>query len=46
MGLVTVDADRIYAVTDPDRVARQLESFRVRFPDLMADAAREIFEGI
>lgn len=46
VGLVTVDAERIYAVLDPNRVARQLESFRVRFPDLMADAAREIFDTI
>jgi DNA-binding transcriptional ArsR family regulator len=46
VGLVTVSADRSYEVAEPDRVARQLESFRMRFPDLMADAAREIFEGI
>jgi len=45
VGIVTVDENRMYAVADPIRVARQLEGFRIRFPDLIADAAREIFDS-
>jgi hypothetical protein len=46
MGLIAVGADRRYCVVNPDRVARQLDIYRVRFPDLMADAARDIFDNI
>jgi DNA-binding transcriptional ArsR family regulator len=46
IGVVEVDDTRRYKVRDHDRVAHQLESIRLRFPDLMADAAREIFDNI
>ncbi len=44
-GLVTLDADRTYRLVNAERVARQLGALRLRFPDLLADAAREIFDG-
>lgn len=46
IGIVEVDADRRYRVREHERVAQHLESIRLRFPDLMADAAREIFDNV
>ena len=43
--LVFLGDDRRYRLVDADRVAKRLEGLRLRFPDLMADAAREIFDG-
>ena len=43
-GLVELGADRRYRLRDPDAVAMRLATYRQRFPDLMADAAREIFD--
>jgi len=43
-GLVELGGDRRYRLRDPDAVAMRLALYRQRFPDLMADAAREIFD--
>ena len=43
-GIIQVSADRRYGLVDADAVRMQLSMFRVRFPDLLADAARDLFE--
>ena len=43
-GLILAQRDRTYILADPDRVAEQIQTLRARFPDLLADAAREIFD--
>lgn len=42
--LVTLDADDRYRLCDPAAVRMQLSLVRRRFPDFLADAARELFE--
>lgn len=43
-GLVEVDSRRIYRLRDPDATAMRLSLYRTRFPDLLAEAAQEIFD--
>lgn len=43
-GLVTLDPEHQYRVSDPSAVRMQLSLIRRHFPDLLADAAREMFE--
>ncbi|MGI0150263.1 MAG: winged helix-turn-helix transcriptional regulator [Thermoplasmata archaeon] len=43
-GLVIVGADRQYRLRDPRALAVRLSEYRDRFPELLADAAREIFD--
>ena len=45
-GFVVQDENRRYRLADADTVRTQLAVFRSRFPDLLADAAREIFDEI
>jgi Mn-dependent DtxR family transcriptional regulator len=42
--LVELGEDRHYRLRDPGAVEMRLALYRQRFPDLMADAAREIFD--
>jgi len=42
--IVQAGAGRRYALADPGAVAMRLALYRQRFPDLLADAAEEIFE--
>ena len=42
--LVELAEDRHYRLRDPAAVEMRLALYRQRFPDLMADAAREIFD--
>ncbi len=42
-GLVAPSSNGHYELTDPRSVRWQLSTYRQRFPDLLADAAREIF---
>lgn len=42
-GLVLVGADRRYRLRDPDATRMHFDLYRQRFPDLLADAAQEIF---
>jgi predicted transcriptional regulator len=42
-GLVELGDDRLYRLCDRGAVQMRLDLYRQRFPDLMADAAREIF---
>jgi predicted transcriptional regulator len=44
-GLVELGDDRHYRLRDSEAVEMRLALYRHRFPDLMADAAREIFDG-
>ena len=43
-GLVELGDDRHYRLRDADAVEMRLTLYRQRFPDLIADAAREIFD--
>jgi len=43
-GLVEVGGDRRYRLQDPGAVRMRLTLYRQRFPDLLADAAQEIFD--
>ena len=43
-GLADHDADRKYSLAEPGTVAARLARYRARFPDLLAESAREIFE--
>lgn len=43
-GLLVVGDGPRYAIADPPSVRRQLQRYRVVFPDLLADGARSIFE--
>jgi DNA-binding transcriptional ArsR family regulator len=43
-GLVALERDRRYRLTDADALRMHLSGFRARFPDLLADAARDIFD--
>jgi Mn-dependent DtxR family transcriptional regulator len=43
-GLVELGEDRHYRLRNPGAVEVRLALYRLRFPDLMADAAREIFD--
>jgi predicted transcriptional regulator len=45
-GLVELGDDRHYRLRDPGAVEMRLALYRLRFPDLMADAAREIFDDM
>jgi predicted transcriptional regulator len=45
-GLVALGDDSRYKLSDPHSVRLQLSTYRQRFPDLLADAAREIFGEI
>lgn len=42
-GLVVSAGGGTYALADPEAVRLRLSGYRQRFPDLLADAAREIF---
>ena len=43
-GLVTLDPEHEYRVFDSSAVRMQLSLIQRRFPDILADAAREMFE--
>jgi DNA-binding MarR family transcriptional regulator len=43
-GLVVLDSNRRYALRDGSALRARLNVYRIRFPDLLADAAAEIFE--
>jgi len=43
-GIVRVDGDRRYGLVDRGAVAMRMSLYRQRFPDMLADAAEEIFE--
>jgi len=43
-GLVFLDAERRYCLRDDEALRARLNAYRSRFPDLLADAAIEIFE--
>lgn len=43
-GLVAAGEDRRYRLGDPSGIEMRLTLYRERFPDLLADAAREIFD--
>ncbi|MCI4371147.1 MAG: winged helix-turn-helix transcriptional regulator [Thermoplasmata archaeon] len=43
-GLVELAADRSYRLRDADATRMRLTLYRERFPDLLADAAQELFE--
>ena len=42
--LIEVAADRRYRLRDPGAIEMHLSSYRERFPDLLADATRQIFD--
>src|SRR3989475_12598756 len=42
--LIEVGEDRRYRLRDPGAIEMRLSSYRERFPDLLADAARQIFD--
>ncbi|TLZ83063.1 MAG: winged helix-turn-helix transcriptional regulator [Methanobacteriota archaeon] len=42
--LIEVAEDRRYRLRDPGAIEMRLSSYRERFPDLLADAARQIFD--
>ena len=42
--LVFLDSERRYRLRDPGALRLRLSTFQVRFPDLLADAATEIFD--
>jgi len=42
--LIEAAEDRRYRLCDPSAIAMRLSSYRERFPDLLADAARQIFD--
>jgi predicted transcriptional regulator len=42
--LVFLDAERRYRLRDAEALRHRLHAFQIRFPDLLADAATEIFE--
>lgn len=42
--LVFLDSERRYRLRDPAALQLRLSTFQIRFPDLLADAATEIFE--
>ena len=42
--LIEVAEDRRYRLQDPGAIEMRLSSYRERFPDLLADAARQIFD--
>lgn len=44
-GLVEVGSDRGYRLREPRATETRLALYRQRFPDLLADAAEEIFDG-
>jgi len=43
-GLVCLDSNRRYGLRDAEALRLRLTSFRTRFPNLLSDAATEIFE--
>jgi predicted transcriptional regulator len=43
-GLVFLDKARTYSLRDPEALRGRLGRFRLRFPDLLSDAAQEIFD--
>lgn len=43
-GLVVLTEGRLYSLADPSALEFRLSSYRARFPELLADAAREIFD--
>jgi len=43
-GVVEMGSDRLYRLRDPEVTRMRLALYRRRFPDLLADAAQEIFE--
>ncbi len=43
-GLVDAGDDRLYRLRDPGALRMRLTLYRHRFPDLLADAAQEIFD--
>jgi predicted transcriptional regulator len=43
-GLVVAGEDRRYRLRDPSAIEMRLTLYRERFPDLLADAARQIFD--
>jgi Mn-dependent DtxR family transcriptional regulator len=45
-GLVELGEDRHYRLRDSGAVEMRLALYQLRFPDLMADAAREIFDDM
>ena len=45
-GLVSLGNNRTYRLTDSAWIVWQIDRFRVRFPDLLADAARDIFDDV
>ena len=42
--LIEVGSERLYRLHDLDRTRMRLAMYRQRYPDLLADAAQEIFE--
>ncbi|TLZ75806.1 MAG: winged helix-turn-helix transcriptional regulator [Methanobacteriota archaeon] len=42
--LVFLDSERLYCLRDPGALRMRLSVFQVRFPEMLADAATEIFE--
>jgi predicted transcriptional regulator len=43
-GLLRIDGDRRYRLVEPEALRSRVTTFRLRFPDLLSDAAQEIFD--